>query len=443
MTGPIAEIALILLLVVANGALAMSEIAIVSARPERLRAMVQDGRAGARAAMALAQDPNRFLSTIQIGITLVGILAGAFGGATVAERLSGVLDNVPWFAAYSGAVSLGIVVVAIAYLSLVIGELVPKRLAMRGPEQVASTVAPAMTLLSLLAFPVVRVLSISTDAVLRLLRASSSVQSPVTEEEIKLLVGEGARAGVFEAGEHQMVTEVFRLHDRPVQVFMTPRTDIEWLDVNSTRERVRRALLQTAYSRLPVCDGELDRVTGLVSSKDLLNQLLSGADLDLQAASQPPLFIPESATGSQVVQLFRQSRTSVGLVVDEHGGVEGLVTDTDVLEEIAGVIEGDEEVIVHEEGVWVLDGRVGMDELRDLTGINMLVPPEEQDAYHTVGGFVLARLGHAPSVGDTVSSSGVRFQVREIDGLRISRVEVSVERSHADDHAPDGESSAQ
>jgi putative hemolysin len=424
MAGPIIEVLIVALLVVANGVFAMAEIAIVSARRERLQALVNEGRSGARAALALSRDPNRFLSTVQIGITLVGILAGAYGGATIAARLSDLVDGVPALARYSDAISVAIVVVVIAYLSLVIGELVPKRLGLRAPERIASSVARPMTLLAAVAAPVVGLLSVSTDLVLRLLRTPSSVEHAVTEDEIKLLMRQGLLAGSIEAGEQQMVSGVFRLHDRPVRAFMTPRQQIVWFDVNDSPARLSSKVRHGRYSQYPVCDGDLEDVVGMAVSKDLLAGCLSGEPVDVTALTSPVLFIPETSTGSDVLNLLLETESKAGIVIDESGGVEGMVTVDDILGEIVGE---DAQEVVLQGNSWVVDGRVGLDLLRDAVQIHLPIPEEEADIYHTLGGFVMARLGRVPEEGDSFLWNGVLFTVRRMDGNRVSSVAMSRE----------------
>jgi putative hemolysin len=430
MPAPITEILVILALILANGLFAMAEIAIVSARKERLQAMVAEGRAGAMTALDMANDPNRFLSTIQVGITLVGILAGAFGGATLAGRLSDVVDDVPGLSRYSDAISFGAVVIVIAYLTVVIGELVPKRLGLRSPENVAASVAPSMRRLSWLASPVVGLLSLSTNTVLRVLNLSGPVDQPVTEEEIKVLMRQGLRAGSFEAGEQQMVSGVFSLHDRPVGAFMTPRLDIVWLDAGATRDELISTIRQVKYSQFPVCEGALDDPIGVAALKDLLAWTLEGDDMDFRASTGPALFIPETATGSDVLNLFLETDNSVALVIDEHGAVEGMVTVDDILKQIVGE---DAQEIVRAGDSWVVDGSVVIERLNEVLPAPIQVPEGERGRYHTMSGFVMARLGRIPEVGDSFTWDGVDFEVQMMSDNRVARVRITPQEDVTDD----------
>jgi putative hemolysin len=332
------ELLVILLLIVANGVFAMAEIAIVSARKARLQQWVQEGNARARMALELAQHPGDFLSTVQIGITLVGILAGAFGGARIAEPLADALRPVPGVGPYSETLSLGLVVVGIAYLSLIVGELVPKQLALTSPERLAAAVAGPMRLVSRLASPAVRLLSRSTAAVLRLFRVRPVPEPPVTESEIRLMMQQGAQAGVFEAAEHEMVQGVFRLGDRRIGSLMTSRTDIVWLDLDDPPEELRRRITETVHSWVPVCRGELDHLVGVARAKDLLVPLLTGQLGELDALIRPPVVVPESLPALRVLERFRQAGIHRALVVDEYGGIQGLVTPVDLLEALVGDI---------------------------------------------------------------------------------------------------------
>jgi putative hemolysin len=423
------EVLFILLLLVANGVFAMSELAVISSRKARLQRMAEAGDARARAALELANAPDRFLSTIQIGITLVGILAGAFGGATIAEQLGAQLARVPVLAEYGEAVGLGIVVLAITYLSLVVGELVPKRLALNNPERIAKMVARPMGLLSRFASPVVRVLSFSTSAVLRLLRLKASDEPPVTEEEIKVLIEQGAKAGVILEAEQEMVEGVFKLADRRVGALMTPRADIAWLDVNGPPGELYAQIAASPYSRFPVCLGALDNVVGVVKAKDLLARCASGEPLDLRGAMRRPLFVPDSRSALQVLEAFKGARTHLALLVDEYGAVEGLVTTNDILEAIVGDIapagaQGDEEAVRREDGSWLLDGSLPLEEFKEIFPVGRL-PGEERGGYHTLAGFVMSYLGRIPRTADRFEWQGMRVEVVDMDGKRVDKVLVT------------------
>jgi putative hemolysin len=423
------EILFILLLLVANGVFAMSELAVVSSRKARLQRMAEAGDARARAALELANAPDSFLSTIQIGITLVGILAGAFGGATIAEQLGAQISRVPALAEYGEAIGLVLVVLAITYLSLVVSELVPKRLALNNPERVARAVAGPMGKLSRVASPFVRVLSVSTSAILHILRLKASDEPPVTEEEIKVLIEQGAQAGVILEAEQEMVKGVFKLADRRVGALMTPRRDITWLNLEDAPERLYAKISASPYSRFPVCAGALDNVVGVVKAKELLARCVSGEPLDLRAAMQRPLFVPDTRTALQVLEAFKGGRTHVALVIDEHGAVEGLVTTNDILEAIVGDIapagaQGSEEAVRREDGSWLLDGSLPVEEFRDIFPVGKL-PGEERGGYHTLAGFVMSHMGRVPRVADHFEWQGLRFEVVDMDGQRIDKVLVA------------------
>ena len=424
------EILFILLLLIANGVFAMSELAVVSSRKARLQRMAAAGDARARAALELANSPDSFLSTIQIGITLVGILAGAFGGATIAEQLGAQISRVPALAEYGEALGLAVVVLAITYLSLVLGELVPKRLALNNPERIARAVAGPMGKLSRVASPFVRVLSFSTSAVLHLLRLKASDDPPVTEEEIKVLIAQGAQAGVILEAEQEMVEAVFKLADRRVGALMTPRRDITWLNLEDPPEKLYAQISESPYSRFPVCAGSLDNVVGVVKAKELLARCASGAPLDLRAAMRRPLFVPDTRTALQVLEAFKGGPTHVAVIIDEYGAVEGLVTTNDILEAIVGDIApagapGEEAAVQREDGSWLLDGALPIDELREIFPGGRL-PAEERGGYRTLAGFVMAHLGRVPRAADHFEWQGLRFEVVDMDGRRVDKVLVTV-----------------
>lgn len=424
------EALFILLLVLANGLFAMSEAALISARSARLQEMAEDGSSRARAALDLLEDPNLFLSTVQIGITLVGVLAGAFGGATIAVPLAGIIGEVPALAPYARVVSVGVVVVIIAYLSLILGELVPKRLALGNPERIASTVARPMRLLSRLAAPVIGFLGFSTDAVLRILRVLPGEEPPVTEAEISILIEQGTRAGVFEETERDIVERVFQLGDLRVTALMTPRPEVAWLDLESPPEENRRRMRESTYSRFPVCRGRLDEVVGVVRAKDLLIQHLDEAGLDLTKDLQDPLFVPESMYAFRVLEAFRRTGQHIALVIDEHGELEGVITLNDVLEALVGVLPsldepaGDSEAVRREDGSWLLDGAMPVNRFKEILGVKEL-PGEHTAGYQTLAGFIMTRLGRLPAVADRFEWEGITFEVADMDGYRVDKVLVT------------------
>ena len=421
---PVLEILVVLALVLLNGFFAMSELAVVSARPARLEARARKGGRGARLALELARDPGRMLSTVQIGITLVGIVAGAFGGARLAGPLAAVLARVPGLAPVSAEIAYALVVAAITYLSLIIGELVPKRLALRAPERVAALVAPTIDLVARMATPAVWLLEASTRLVLRLFGSEAQPSEAVTEEEVKMLIAEGTRAGVFHRHEQEMIGRVLRLADRPVRSIMTPRLELVWLDVDAGPDEIARIVRESGHSRFVVGKGSLDEVLGVVHVRSLLDACLAGRPLDLQAALRPMPVVPDTMPASRALEALRQARVSMALVVDEYGEVEGVVTAEDVLEALVGDMPerrlGEEAAIVRrDDGSMLMDGMLAIDELKLALGFDGL--PDEED-YHTLAGFMLAQLGRVPAEGETVAYGGWRFEVVDMDGKRIDKV---------------------
>jgi putative hemolysin len=415
------ELAIVLLLVVLNGLFALSELAIVSSRRSRLKALAESGRRGARRALALASEPGRFLSTVQIGITLVGILAGAFSGATLGSRLSTILVSYGMTPRVAEPLGFGLVVVAITYLSLIVGELVPKQLALRHAEAIACAVAPFMTTLSRIAAPLVSLLDASTRAFLWMLGQGSSSTSVVTEEEIRSLIAEAESAGVLERGERQMISGVLRLADRAVQGIMTPRTDVEWIDITETEDEIKTRLITTAHSRLPVGEGSSDKLIGVVETRVLLSTLLSGGKLDLRAHVRRAPIIPDTMDALDALSVLREAEVPMALIHDEYGNFEGLVTPTDILESIAGAFRSEMEephAVQRADGTWLLAGSMPVDEMAEELGV--LLPATRQ--FQTVAGLVLWQLGHLPSTGEAVEAFNWRFEVVDLDGRRIDKV---------------------
>lgn len=416
----------ILFLILLNGVLAMSEIALVAARHGRLRRRAARGDRGAQAALDLVAAPARFLATVQVGITLVGVLAGALGEASIAVRLEQALNGIPALAPYSRALSLAVMVLGVTYLSLVFGELVPKRLAMLHAETVAGILAPLTRAMSRITAPVIWALTGSTEVFLRLLRQRPPAEPRVTEEDIRLMIEQGMQAGVIEPLEREMLERVFRLGDRRVTALMTPRTEVVALDVGDPAEVVRRKLFDSGHARFPLVRGSLDRVLGLVRAGDIVAQLLAGHDPDPQAVLQPALFVPEGMTGLRVLQRFKDTGSQIALVIDEFGGFEGLVTANDILEAIVGDLPLPEEVseppfVRRADGSWLVDGRASIDDLKRLLGVEQL-PREEAAEYETLGGLVMTLLGRIPVSGDHVEVAGFHLEVVDMDGRRVDKV---------------------
>ena len=422
------EILVILLLLIGNGFFAMAEMALVSARKPRLQQWANEGDNRAQQALELVRMPNRFLSTVQIGITLVGVLAGAFGGATIAERMAAGLGRITWLAPYSRALSVGITVVWITYLTLVLGELVPKRLALHAPERIACAVAALMRTLSLATAPVVHLLSVSTDAMLRLVGVRSLAEALVTPEEIGVLLRQATQAGVFREVEQDMVEGILRLNNRRVSVLAIPRTEIEWLDHDATAEEIRAHIAASPYDQYPVCEGSLDNVIGVVRARDLLSRCLAGEPLDLRALAHPPLFIPETMLASKALELLRKSPVHMAFVMDEYGGLQGLVTIHNVVEEIVGdIVMTRPQATRRKDGSWLVDGMLPIQDFKEIFNLKRL-PGEERDIYQTVGGFVMTCLGRIPVPADQFSWGGLRFEVMDMDGRRVDKVLVTPTR---------------
>ena len=417
------EILIVVALVVLNGLFALSELAVVSSRRSKLKALAKAGRKGARSALALTDDPGRFLSTVQIGITLVGVIAGAFSGATLGAQLGNYLADSGLPRHTAEILGLGTVIIIITYLSLIIGELVPKNVALRNPEGIACLVAPAMTQLARFASPLVWFLDSSTKIVLRLTGEAPQSGASITEEEIRTLVAEAESAGVLESGEREMIAGVLRLGDRAVPGLMTPRTDIDWLDATENEEEIRARLLSTGHSRLPVGEGSPDAMIGVVQTRELLAALLDHRPLDVRAhVAQAPI-IPETMDALDVLQVLRDADVPMALIHDEYGHFQGLVTPADVLEAIAGVFHSDAEgrepyAVERQDGSWLLSGEMPADEMAETLEITL---PEHRD-YHTVAGFVLALLHRIPATGEAVTAYGWRFEVVDLDGRRIDKV---------------------
>ncbi len=421
------QIAFLGLLVLLNGLLSMSELAVVSSRKDRLRARVASGSRGATVALSLAESPSRLLSTIQIGITLVGVGAGAFGGATLGEDLGAALGRLPHLEKAGPPIGFGLVVAVITVLSLVVGELIPKRVALASPEAIACAAAPALDLLARFFGPVERLLSAVTEASVRLLRLDTSSEPAVTEEEIRILVGRGADLGVLEPAEQEMVEGVLRLGDRTVGSLMTPRREVAWLEAGAQAGDVRALVTASPHGRYPVANGDLDDPVGFVEAPDLLVQALEGGRVNLRAAARPPLLLPESLPALVALEQLREARVAAALVVDEHGSVRGLVTRSDLSEAVLGEFPepGEEAAAVHrEDGSWLFDGDVGIGEVEEALGVSGLAEPDGE-AYETVAGLVLHRLGRIPRPGQSVAIRGLRFEVVDMDGHRVDKVLVS------------------
>jgi putative hemolysin len=420
------EIVIIFLLLVANGVFAMTEIAMVSARKARLRQLANQGNSRARAALELAESPNRMLATVQIGITLVGILAGAFGGATIAEELSKALKPVAWLGGYADAIGLGVVVVLITFFSLVLGELVPKRFGLGNPEGIAMRTAKPMHALSVFAGPVVKCLDVSTEALLRVLRFKPAQEATVTEEEVKVLMQEGLRAGAFQKVESDIVESVLGLDQLLARDIMTPRAKVIWLNRDDAHETVWHKIVVSGHSFFPVYEGNRDHVVGVVSVKAIYANLAAGAGAHLKDLMVPPLVVPTSQNVLQLVETFKRSGKHLALVADEFGGIAGLVTLNDVMEAIVGDFPSQDErakptVSARPDGSWLIDAMI------ELARVEQALPGFSAGEgagkdYQTLAGFVVKRLGHLPKEGETFEEQGYIFEVLDMDRHRVDKV---------------------
>lgn len=420
------DLLIILFLIVLNGVFAMSEIAVVSSRKVRLQQRAEAGSHGAAAALKLANEPGHFLSTIQVGITTIGIFSGAFGEATLAAPLETWLLQFPLVADYARPVAVVLVVMLITYLSVVLGELVPKRLALHNPEGLATIFARPLNALGRITSPLVALFSKSSELLLRLLGSKPDSDAPVTDEEIKVLMQQGTEAGVFESSEGQLVANVLRMDDLNLNQIMTPRIDVSVIDVADSPEQIRDQILACNYSRLVVCRDGLDQVIGVVYAKDLLNQLLSGKTLDVQADMRTPLYVPETVAPMQLMSLFKRHRETFALVVDEYGDVQGVVTLADIMEAIVGDLPSEDateeaDIVRREDGSLLVDGLLAIDKLKEVLGLSEL-PDEESGDYHTVSGFVMTVLGRLPKTADHFDWQGHRFEVVDMDRNRVDKL---------------------
>jgi putative hemolysin len=422
---PVWDVLVIALLILLNGFFAMSELAVMSSRRARLEHLAVEKVGGARAALRLLEDPTRFLSTVQVGITLVGVFAGAYSGATLAGPLSELFLR---FGDYAYPAALAVVVVGITFLSLVVGELVPKRIAFNNPERVAATVAPFMTRLAVVGSPVVFLLRLSTNALMKLFRIPEKPEASVTEEEVKLMIAEGARSGVFHVAERDMIEGVLRLADRSVRSVMTPRVEVMWLDLDDPTETIRREIAESEHSRYPAGRRGLDELSGIIHTKHLLDQVARTGRFDIAASLRQPLIVHEATPVLRLLEMFRENPVHMAVVVDEYGGLEGIVTPTDILTAIAGDLPEDasdlEEpsAVKRDDGSWLMDGMLGIHEAERLLERKDMRGDED---FETLAGFVLARLARIPQIGDSFEWDGLKFEIVDMDGRRIDRMLVA------------------
>jgi putative hemolysin len=426
---PIVEILVIFVLILINGFFSASEIAIVSARRSRLQQQADAGKKGARQAIYLAENTDLFLATVQIGITLISTLASAFGGASISEILAQWLQSIPVLAPYAHSIALGLVVLALTYFSLVLGELVPKRLALQSAEAMSTKVAPFMIMVSIVARPVVSILTFSTSILLRLLGRNTTEQAPITQEDIVYLAREGAISGTVETKEEELISRVFRFTDRTVGNIMLPRTEIVAIEVGTPLAEVRETFLTSGYTRLPLYEDSLDNIVGILYAKDLLREhpRNGNQEVDLRSIARQAFFVSEFQHIDDLLATFRRQRIHMAIVIDEYSQVVGLVTLEDILEELVGEIQDeydqpeDNEIVQREDGSWLVDAMVNQEEMREKLGMEQQ-PPEERGDYHTLAGMILEHIGHIPKVGETFTIGSFVFEIVDMDGHRIDKV---------------------
>lgn len=421
------DIALLLFLILLNGILAMSEIAVVSSRKARLQKLADDDSPGAQSALALSNEPSTFLSTIQVGITTVGILSGAIGETALADPLTAWLANFALLEPYARGIALTVVVIGLTYFSVVVGELVPKQLGLLAPEKTASLIAPPMNMLARLAGPLVWLLSASSSSLLRLMGAARKEEPPVTDEEIKVLMEQGSEAGIFHESEQAIVSNVLRLDDQRIGAIMTHRTDIYLLDLAEPEEEIRNRIAESPYTRLVVCRDGLDHIVGILRTADILKDALTGKPLAIESYLRPPLYVPEGVSTTHLLENFRKSRQQCALIVDEYGELQGLVTLTDVLTSIVGELPSsdipeEQDILVREDGSLLIDGSVTVERLKAELEIGGDLPGEEENAFNTLGGFIMYVLGRIPVVTDHIDAAEYRFEIMDMDKNRVDKV---------------------
>lgn len=425
----LSEIIIILVLIIINGIFAISEFALISAKKTRLRQRAEEGDTQAATALKLANEPTPFLSTIQVGITLVGILAGVFGGATIAEELAAYFTKFPVLAPYSEALGITLVVLLITYLTLVFGELVPKRLALSNAESIASNVAKPMFFLSILAKPLVIVLSYSTEAVLRILRIQKTIELPVTEEEIKFMLEEGTEAGVLEKAELSMIESVFEIGDRRADSLMTHRSDIIALDLDDPTHKNLQKMIASGRSNFPVYESDLDNMFGIVSVKNVMARMVKDNLISIRDLVTKPLFVPEAVTVLRLLELFKESGVHIALIIDEYGSIQGIITLHDILEAIVGNVHSFGEpvempIVTMKDGSWLIDGDTPIEELKEVLSVSSF-PGEEDGYYRTIAGLIMFILQQIPKTGDSIQLKELRYEIVDMDGNRIDKVRVT------------------
>ena len=442
------EIAFIFLLLFANGLFAMAEIAVVTSRKARLKNMAEDGASGAKLALSLANSPGKFLSTVQVGITFVGVLASALGGANISDRLVGVLAKIPAFEHYAEPIALTIVVGAITYLSVIIGELVPKRIALNNPERIASTLARPMNSLAKFLSPLVNLLNVSSDFLMAALGIRKPKESVVSEEEVRVLIDEGLSAGIFKKAEKDMVEGVFELDEQTAGDLMTPRARLIWLSLDDPDEENWRRIAGSGHSHFPVYQGTRDNVVGMVSVKSLWANLSLAGRVELRALVTPPNYVPTAMPAGKLIEAFKKTGKHIALVVDEFGGLQGIVTLNDVMMAIVGNLpereqRHDPKAVLRQDGTWLVDAMLDIDETKTSLGIDEDLPGEDDNRYSTLGGFLLHQIGHIPREGEKFTWERFEFEVIDMDRQRIDKVLVTAKAPRKEKSSEEEDDDAQ
>lgn len=423
------EFLIILLLVLLNGFFALSEMAIISARKVRLQQQVEDGSRGAARALKLLEKPSRFLSTVQIGITLIGILSGAFGGVTLAAALQRRLEEISFLSVYSQELSVGLVVVLITFLSLVFGELLPKRIALLNAEKWAVALAPIMHVLSIINRPIVAFLSATTDLVLKLFRVKPSSEPAVTLEDVRSMISTGTSEGVFETSEKDIVERVFKLDDRAVSSLMTPRTEVVFIDLDDSWDEIKVILVNNPFAHFPVYKEQLDSILGVLAVRDVMTRLINADEINVAEMLRPVIFLPETISALDTLEQMRENSADMAVIMDEFSGVLGVVTRSDLLEEMLGQpltrqAQEEPEITLRADGSWLVDGLYQTDDLKTLLDVDEL-PQEAEVRYETLGGLVLTMLERLPVAGDQFTWNGYTFEVVDMDGRRVDKIIIS------------------
>lgn len=431
MSEVVIEIILLFVLIIINGLFSMTEMAVVSSRRARLQKLFEDGDQRAKTVLDLLDNPNDFFSTIQIAITLIGVITGAIGAQTFSHYLVDLLVKVPFLKGIAQPLSVLLISSLITYFSLVIGELIPKRIATNNPEKIAMAMCGPVKFLSKIFLPVVRILSISTEAGLKIMGIKENEEAQVSEDEIKVMIEQGKQDGVFEENEQDIVESVFRLSDETVDALMTPRTELDWIDLEEPVEESLKEIADSTYHYFPLVRGNPDNVLGVISSKALLDAYIRHENIDLEKIMEPPLFVPESKPALSLLDDLKASESNFAVVLDEYGGFSGMITPYDLLNELVGNVTniGDEpddedEILVREDGSWSFDGMIDISAFKETIGVREL-PDEDRIGYQTLAGFILSQTGSIPTAGYTFDWNGFHFEIVDMDGLRIDRVFVS------------------